>query len=72
MAFDLFGVVIVLFRVFGSQFGAIPGNQFTANQIKVFGYAPSLPKNLLYGVGIVLSETGNGIVIRNQAFKEPH
>jgi hypothetical protein len=46
--------------------------ELTANQVRVFVQLNRGTKDPFNGIGIVLPEVGNGIVIRGKLFDEPH
>src|SRR5660398_255207 len=63
---------LFFFAVLCPEFGAVTGDELTANQVKVLGQLHRGTKDLFNGIGIVLPEVGNGIVIWGKLFDEPH
>jgi len=61
-------VKIILFAILCPKLGAITGNEFAANEVKVFGNAHGSLKHFANTRGIVFSEVRNGVVIRRRKF----
>jgi hypothetical protein len=72
MTFNLCGVKIVLFGVLGTQLGTIAGQEPAANKLKVSGQGNGSLEYPADGFGIILTESGNGVMVRRQSFHEPH
>src|SRR5450759_687644 len=65
-------VVVVFLAVLRPQFGAVPGNKFSADQIEMFCNLNSSTKYFFNGFGIILPEIGNCVMIRSEALHKPH
>ena len=52
-------VVVVFLAVLRPQFGAVPGNKFSADQIEMFCNLNSSTKYFFNGFGIILAEISN-------------
>src|SRR5699024_11614754 len=65
-------IEIVLFRVLSAHSGSVSGNEFTANELKIFRNFHCGVKDFLNGFWIIFSEIRNGIMIRNKSFHQPH
>lgn len=53
---NLFFIEIIFLTVLCTQFGAVPGNQFTADEVEVFGNGHSVLKDFAYGPAVVPAE----------------
>ena len=66
---NFLGVEIVFFAVLCPEFGAVTGDDLATDQVKVLGQLHRGTKDLFDGIGIVLPEAGNGIVIRGKVVR---
>ena len=60
---DLFFIEIIFLTVLCTQFGAVTGNEFTTDEVEVFGNGYSVLKDLAYSFMIVSAKIADGIMI---------